>query len=83
MSITSSHNSKGTAVGVYAASQFIGIFTGGLIGGIIHEYFGLPAVFIFGGIMSFAWLLITLLPIKNSAQLLNAELNGQEQSRGK
>jgi len=65
ISITSSHNSKGTALGVYAASQFIGIFTGGLIGGIIHEYYGLPTVFIFGGIMAFVWFLITLLPTKN------------------
>lgn len=83
ISITSSSNSKGTALGVYASSQFIGIFTGGLIGGIIHEYFGLPAVFVFGGIMAFAWFLITLLPTKISAQLLDAELNGQEHSRGK
>ena len=65
ISITSSHNTKGTALGVFAASQFIGIFTGGLIGGIIHEYYGLPAVFIFGGIMAFVWFLITLLPTKN------------------
>jgi len=65
ISITSSHNSKGTALGVYAAFQFIGIFTGGLIGGIIHEYYGLPTVFIFGGIMAFVWFLITLLPTKN------------------
>lgn len=60
ISTTSPHNSRGTALGVYATSQFIGIFTGGLIGGIIHEYFGLPAVFIFGGVMAIVWFLITL-----------------------
>lgn len=62
ISTMSSKNSKGTALGVYASSQFLGIFTGGLIGGIIHEHFGLSAVFIFGGIMTLIWFLVTLLP---------------------
>jgi MFS family permease len=67
ISTMSSKNSKGTALGVYASSQFIGTFTGGLIGGIIHEHFGLSAVFIFGGIMTLIWLLVILLPT-NQAQ---------------
>jgi MFS family permease len=62
ISTMSSKNSKGTALGVYASSQFIGTFTGGLIGGIIHEYFGLSAVFIFGGIMTLIWFLVIMLP---------------------
>ena len=56
------NNTKGTALGVYASSQFIGTFTGGLIGGIIHEYYGLPVVFVFGSIMALVWFLMTLLP---------------------
>lgn len=56
------NNTKGTALGVYASSQFMGTFTGGLIGGIIHEQFGLPAVFIFGSIMALVWFMVTLLP---------------------
>ncbi|RKZ47374.1 MAG: MFS transporter [Gammaproteobacteria bacterium] len=62
ISTMSSKNSKGTALGVYASSQFIGTFTGGLIGGIIHEHFGLSAVFIFGGIMTLIWFLVIMLP---------------------
>ena len=62
ISTMSSKNSKGTALGVYASSQFIGTFTGGLIGGIIHEHFGLSAVFIFGGIMALIWFLVIMLP---------------------
>jgi len=58
----SSKNSKGTALGVYASSQFMGTFTGALIGGIIHEHFGLPVVFVFGSIMALVWFLVTLLP---------------------
>jgi predicted MFS family arabinose efflux permease len=63
ISTMSSKNSKGTALGVYASSQFIGTFTGALIGGIIHEHFGLPMVFVFGSIMALVWFLVTLLPI--------------------
>jgi MFS family permease len=62
ISTMSSKNSKGTALGVYASSQFIGTFTGALIGGIIHEHFGLPLVFVFGSIMALVWFLVTLLP---------------------
>lgn len=62
ISTMSSKNSKGTALGVYASSQFIGTFTGGLIGGIIHEHFGLSAVFIFGSIMTLIWFLVIFLP---------------------
>lgn len=62
ISTTSSKSCKGTALGVYASSQFLGTFTGALIGGIIHEHFGLPAVFIFGSIMTLVWFLVTLLP---------------------
>jgi MFS family permease len=67
ISTMSSKNSKGTALGVYASSQFMGTFTGGLIGGIIHEHFGLSAIFIFGGIMTLVWFLVILLPT-NQAQ---------------
>jgi len=62
ISTMSSKNSKGTALGVYASCQFIGTFTGALIGGIIHEHFGLPLVFVFGSIMALVWFLVTLLP---------------------
>ncbi len=61
-------NSKGTALGVYASSQFIGTFTGALIGGIIHEHFGLPSVFIFSGIMASLWLLVILLPVNTPVE---------------
>ncbi|MEE9358521.1 MFS transporter [Candidatus Vondammii sp. HM_W22] len=49
--------SKGTAMGVYSTSQFIGAFLGGLIGGWIHAHFGLGGVFLFGGAAATIWLL--------------------------
>lgn len=64
ISTMSSKNSKGTALGVYASSQFMGTFTGGLIGGIIHQHFGLSAIFIFASIMVFIWFLVILIPFE-------------------
>ena len=47
---------KGTALGIYSTSQFIGTFTGGLAGGYLYDHFGLESIFIFGGIVSIIWL---------------------------
>lgn len=53
-------DSKGAALGIYASCQFAGIFTGGLIGGMIYQYLGLSTVFIFGVVIILPWLIITL-----------------------
>ena len=37
---------KGTASGVYSSSQFLGIFTGGVIGGLVHQTAGDTGVFL-------------------------------------
>ena len=58
VSKTAPPESKGTALGIYASSQFLGTFTGGLAAGIIQAYIGASAIFVFGGIMAFAWLVI-------------------------
>jgi len=47
---------KGTALGVYSTSQFIGTFCGGVSGGHIYGRFGLGSVFFFGGILAALWL---------------------------
>lgn len=47
---------KGTALGVYSTSQFIGTFCGGVSGGHLYERFGLSGVFLFGGILAVLWL---------------------------
>lgn len=52
--------SKGTAMGVYTSSQFIGAFIGGAAGGWIHGQFGNSAVFIFTAVMVGLWLLAAL-----------------------
>jgi len=51
---------KGTALGVFSTSQFIGAFSGGLAGGYIYEHYDLSSVFLFDGIMSLIWLIFTI-----------------------
>ncbi len=52
--------SKGTAMGVYTSSQFIGAFIGGAVGGWIHEMFGNSGVFLFCSGFVALWLLAAL-----------------------
>ena len=48
---------KGTAMGVYSSSQFIGAFFGGVMGGWLHGAFGMGAVFGMCAILAVAWFL--------------------------
>jgi MFS family permease len=41
---------KGTAMGVYSTSQFTGAFLGGVIGGWIHQHWGVHAVPVFSAL---------------------------------
>lgn len=52
---------KGTALGIYSTSQFIGTFTGGLAGGYLYDHYGLAVVFVFSGIVSIFWLFALLI----------------------
>lgn len=47
--------SKGTAMGVYSTSQFLGAFLGGFVGGWVHARFGLEAVYLFGALAALTW----------------------------
>lgn len=49
---------KGTAMGVYSSSQFIGAFLGGALGGWFHTHFGVEGTFLLCGGMTLAWLLV-------------------------
>lgn len=51
---------KGTAMGIYSSSQFLGIFVGGTIGGLIFRYFGITSVFLFCGIIGLIWVLLAI-----------------------
>jgi predicted MFS family arabinose efflux permease len=49
---------RGTAIGVYSSIQFLGIFLGGAVGGILAQTAGLAAVLWFGVLLTVAWLAI-------------------------
>jgi predicted MFS family arabinose efflux permease len=49
---------KGTAMGVFSTSQFLGAFLGGMIGGWLHGAFGMEAVFGLGAVMCVIWFLV-------------------------
>ncbi|VFM95096.1 MAG: Predicted arabinose efflux permease, MFS family [Candidatus Kentron sp. G] len=59
---------KGTALGVYSTSQFLGAFTGALIGGWLFGHHGAPAVFAFCAAMAGLWFLFAV-TMKNPGRL--------------
>ncbi|MER2581759.1 MAG: MFS transporter [Candidatus Competibacter sp.] len=51
-------DAKGTAMGIYSSSQFLGAFAGGAIGGWLRGLLGLKGVFAFTTFGAIAWLLV-------------------------
>lgn len=51
---------KGTAMGIYSSSQFIGAFLGGASGGWLYGEFGAASVFVFSAAVAGTWVLIAL-----------------------
>ncbi len=49
---------KGTALGIYSCSQFLGIFVGGSLGGWLYGKAGLVNVYLFCVILTIIWLAI-------------------------
>lgn len=49
--------SKGTAMGVYSSSQFLGIFVGGSVGGWMFQHYHFSGVYLFCVAMIALWLL--------------------------
>ena len=47
---------KGTAMGIYSTSQFLGAFLGGLLGGLLAQQWGLAAVFAGCALLGLVWL---------------------------
>lgn len=50
---------KGTALGIYSCSQFLGIFIGGLLSGWIYGKLGLTAVYVLCMIFIMVWFIVT------------------------
>ncbi|KMV73827.1 membrane protein, partial [bacteria symbiont BFo2 of Frankliniella occidentalis] len=51
---------KGTAMGIYSTSQFLGVAIGGSVGGWVFQHVDAQAVFLLGAGIAIVWLLISL-----------------------
>lgn len=49
---------RGTAMGVYSSSQFMGVFVGGQLGGALYQWLGPQAVFYGCMVLALVWLLV-------------------------
>ncbi|MFL3646140.1 MAG: MFS transporter [Cellvibrionales bacterium] len=52
--------SRGTAMGVYSTSQFLGTFFGGLMGGLSVEYAGADGLFVLLAMVLLGWLIVSI-----------------------
>jgi MFS family permease len=51
---------RGTALGVYNTLQAAGLFCGGALGGWLVQHVGSSSVFVLGGLLAIAWLIIAI-----------------------
>ncbi|WP_294910982.1 MFS transporter [Tatumella sp. UBA2305] len=69
---------KGTAMGVYSTSQFIGVAIGGSLGGWIFGHIDAQTVFLAGTLLAVVWLLVSLTmkepPYVSSLRLVSGDL---------
>ena len=75
---------KGTAMGFFTSSQFLGAFAGGVLGGWAHQLAGLQGVFLLGAGAALLWFLVALgmsNPRYFSSQLLKVGPLGDEEAR--
>ena len=53
-------HAKGAALGVYNTTQALGLFLGGVVGGLLAKYAGAGAVWLAGALLALLWLLLGL-----------------------
>lgn len=72
---------KGTAMGVYSSSQFLGAFAGGALGGSAHQLWGINGVYYTVVAVLLFWLLLAITmkkPVYLSTYLLRLKLEGDK-----
>lgn len=73
---------KGTAMGVYSTSQFLGVAIGGSLGGWVFQHIDAQAVFLMGTVIAAVWLLVSLTmqepPYVSSLRLLITDVSDVE-----
>ena len=50
---------KGSVMGIYSSSQFLGAFAGGIIGGFVASRYGEQSIFLVMAVMSLIWLVLS------------------------
>jgi MFS family permease len=74
---------KGSSMGIYSSSQFLGAFAGGVIGGAIAGNFGEQAIFLVMAVLTVFWFVLTLgmKPLKKSKSFsFSTSLQSEEQA---
>jgi len=74
---------KGTAMGVYSTSQFLGAFSGGIVGGQLLGVYGVEGVFLFSSFALLVWFMVAF-SMKNPRYLSNYVVsveNANEQNK--
>lgn len=59
ISKTAPGDMRGTAMGIYSTSQFLGAGIGGSLGGWCYGEYGAPSVFLLCAVLAFSWLLLS------------------------
>lgn len=62
-------SNKGTAMGIYSSSQFLGIFAGGALAGILFQYAGNNGIFLLNAAIGTIWIIISYFIEPNAYQL--------------
>jgi len=70
VSKTAPAGARGTAMGIYSTSQFLGLGCGGALGGLMLQYGNVPLLYALDGVISCLWFIYALgmakpLPLKN------------------
>lgn len=52
--------SKGTAMGIYSTSQFLGIFAGGSLAGILYQWHNSQGIFIINALLGLIWFSVAI-----------------------
>lgn len=60
VSQTAAAPSRGAAMGVYSTMQFMGIFVGGMVGGLLADQFSETMPYLFGLVLTCLWLAIVM-----------------------
>jgi MFS family permease len=74
---------KGSVMGIYSSSQFLGAFVGGIAGGFIANEFGEQTIFLVMAIVGVIWLLLSfgMNPLKKSKNVsLSTDITCEEQA---